>query len=296
MNEHEEIERLTADIDRILVPSPADSPERAGVPDDYRQMLQVARLVANEDFSTDSARRTFTPAASPHRRYRRRNLRRAWAATAAAVVLVLVAIFLSPLRSLAQDIWQYFDQAEDGTMPVTQVAFAYETFTQSAYSLAPAQAETDFDILELPAEHFRIENVAFANPRREAVQIQYAARYDTATGQPHYQGIFGVTLTQIQVGDGPVELATYDTVPPEAEVEQVQVRGVAGEYVFGQWTIEDPSSQQTLTWTSDYYHQLRWRDNGMFYKLVAATIPQETPDISPEQMRDTLLALAESLE
>jgi hypothetical protein len=157
------------------------------------------------------------------------------------VILATGVTSVSLLRSLAQDIWHYFDRSENDTMTSEQVEFSYEHFTQTSYFLEPAQAVTDFEILELPAEHFRLDIVSYDSPRSEVVQLNYIARYDPATSEPQYQGIFGIGLTEIWVGDGPVQLSTSDTIGPEATVEIVSLGGVQGEFVIGNWATDNQS-------------------------------------------------------
>ncbi len=304
MTEHNEIRQLTADVDRMLQ-SPHDdiSSESANESTDYLQLLKVVRLLAQVDFSTDSTHRLTNEydtamfyTQSQHTRYQFGFLKhRAWGVGAVMVVIMLMMILFPPLRSLAQDIWRYFERADEGTMTFEEIEFAYEHFTQSSYWLEPAQADTEFHIKEPPALYFRLEDVSYASTHGEAVSLSYKPRYDPTSGQSPYRGIFGLFIKQIYVGDQRVELTSMDSVGPDAVVEEVQIGQGVGEYVLGQWTTEDPESG-TLTWTTDHYHQLRWQEDGILYKMVVGTLPDLTPDISPEQVRDTLIALAESLE
>jgi hypothetical protein len=228
-------------------------------------------------------------------RIRKWQLRKALIAATFIVILATGVTSVPLLRSLAQDIWHYFDHSENDAMTIEQIEFSYEHFTQTSYFLEPAQAATDFEILELPAQHFRLDTVSYASSRGEVVQLDYIPRYDPATSEHQYQGIFGIGLTEIWVGDGPVQLSTSDTIGPEATVEVVSIGGVQGEFVVGNWATDDPESG-VFTWTLDYFYQLRWEENGIFFKMVAFTLPRLAPDISSDQIRDTMISLAESLE
>ena len=264
-------------------------------PDDFSA---VERLLTEADFSAASRQRDrlrvkWLRGVAQHQP-RRLAGRRAWAALAAIALIASFAIS-APLRSLAQDVWRFFARAEENTQPVEQALTGHILFTQTSYWLEPAQAATGFQIKQPPAQHFRLASVSYAPLQGDAVMLDYDARTDNATGQIHYQGIFGLWIDEVWVGETDMALTGLDEIGPTAEVESVQIGTIPGEYVFGQWTTPDPEGD-TLTWTEEHFHQLRWIADGVYYKMVAATFPAATPDISPDDVRDTMITLAASLE
>lgn len=299
MNEYDEAQQFAAELEEVLRTAGCTEPaEDRPVTSANRQLFDVACLLAKTDFSVDAKRRKTTqntPMLAAAVGSQNLLLRRLGFAVATMGVVFVLVMVIPPLRTLAQDLWRYFQRAEDDTMALEQVDFVYEQFTRHGYFLEQAQAETGFDIKEPPAQLFQLEGVSYAPIQGEAVSLTYKARYDNAISQSHYQGIYTLWLTQIYIGDEQVQLTSMDAIGPATEVETVYIGEIPAEYVFGQWTTRDPE-EGTLTWTVDNYHQLRWLEDGIYYKLIAGTFLDDTPGITPDQIRDTMIALATSLE
>jgi hypothetical protein len=93
----------------------------------------------------------------------------------------------------------------------------------------------------------------------------------------------------------------YNTIGPETMVEQVNVRGVMGEYVTGGWKSAEtpmitprPGDQVNLdvTWDPSLpQHILRWEESGFLFEILTSAGLGRQIDIEKEE----LIKIAESM-
>jgi hypothetical protein len=94
-------------------------------------------------------------------------------------------------------------------------------------------------------------------------------------------------LIQQQPVSSPETCDLCTLIGASAEVETIQVRGTAGEYVIGVWKADDLGN-----WIWEYepfLQRLRWQENGMAFEILYMGPPEQIT-------KDDLVAIAESMK
>jgi hypothetical protein len=201
------------------------------------------------------------------------------------------------VRALAQEILRFFLPAESSSFVLPQRGSASATAASSSgavaapegcedaltplgylCSIAGAEGAVEFDIRELPADPRGLEfSGTYVDPTEEVVRLSYSCP--------------GCEMTITQAHDASA-IAFWDSAwseVPSGAVEQVQVNGLAGEYVQGSFVSQDGN---VAYWEADAARQrLRWREGDMLFEidLGGRTEPVEYLD------KTALIALAESM-
>lgn len=226
------------------------------------RLFKRARLHPSPRFYEQTARAPWAMASSPAGVRRSVPLRLA-AATLTVVALLLLAI---PLRSLAQQVFHFFTQAETDTVdnPVFLEATPNVPAMDDLADIERASAEAGFAI-RLPQDLPAGMQITAAGVNPGSVSVTYS---DGQTTLVFLQGM--KAASSFYVGAG-------------AEVETVSVDGVVGEYVHGSWRQVGDG----LVWDNAVSASLLfWEKEGVRYGLLV-----ETGEIA----RETLIHIADSL-
>lgn len=218
---------------------------------------------------------------------------------ASGLLLVGVLLFTNPrVQALAQEILRFFFPAESSSFVLPQRGSASATATSSSWvtaapegcedaltplgylcSIAGAEGAVAFDIRELPADPGGLEfGAAYVDPIEDVVRLSYSCS--------------GCELTITQAHNASA-IAIWDSAwseVPSGAVEQVQVNGLAGEYVQGSFVSQDGN---VAYWEADAARQrLRWREGDMLFEIDLGGRTE-----SVEYLDKTgLIALAESMQ
>lgn len=206
------------------------------------------------------------------------------AALFVAGVLVTALIGLPPLRTLAEDILNFFRprQSDVVAMYDTEPPMAPYDYRPMA-SLEDAEARVEFDFLVLPQESgFTLDQI-YAD--HDAILLIYR------TDQPELDDIPPIiALRQLNT---PANLLPPMIVPSSNSSSEVTtVRGQAASYAVAHWSLQTPLHADgrrgtRYTWLGDAAHRLAWREGPVAYYLTAAENTVEN--------RAALVSLAETL-
>lgn len=209
--------------------------------------------------------------------------------TISAAVLALLAalFFFTPQgRVLAQEITNFFHRAPEDTLP--------------KHSMQITQAPTDQTPTPDPASildaHASVEEVASMAGFKiyQPVLIPdgfifSGGSFDTKTSiaRLFFQSVEsnGIVLKQQPIGSGEV-CDLCGEVGASAEIVEVSINGVRGEYVVGVWKLTDGGT----VWDADPYLQtLRWQQDGFAFEIMYMGSPEA---LTMEQM----VGIASSLQ
>lgn len=187
------------------------------------------------------------------------------AATAAALIVIASALVLTvpPLRTLAQDILDFFVV---GTMPPPPPGSSANDVPIQFDTLEKAEAIAGFDALAITDSRVTIAGIL--------------ANTDYVTQFYSVEDVGMVVLSQWVEGAG----IEYYPVSDASAVENVTVNGVAAQFIAGAWNYVDGE----YVWLPDAVSQLHWERDGMVYQL--GTPPKFAGTA------EALIAIAEALE
>lgn len=222
-------------------------------------------------------------------RTRRPSVRLLAASGLAALVLATGLVATPWGRAFAADCLRLFTRTPGNTRPLSQEEIEWaaadpddlaseepKPFAYSNLSISELEAELGFDIKEPPAllHDFSLEGaVAY----QTGVMFVYRSAYG---GRVLY--VFQQTAAE----------ATTVLVGADATIEEVQVRGVTGEYVEGMFAITYPGATEA-TWIFDgSTRRLRWIEDGVLIDIVSGG---GSPGHGGYLGKMELIALAESL-
>lgn len=170
-------------------------------------------------------------------------------ALAAASIMMMIVAFATvpPLRSLAQDIIDYFIPSENYD-PLENIEAGMYDDVVTVETVAEAEKIAGIDALEWVDGGFDILAITAGEG---SVTIAYEQ-----VNHPPDRGNLMIVITGARPETSPVS--------PEASIEEVTVNGVDGQFVAGAWFGEVPK------WEPDHYRQLYWQKDGISYHLMVA--------------------------
>lgn len=182
-------------------------------------------------------------------------MRRAATLAAALALTVTVVMTIPPLRTLAEEILQFFVPGTGYVLPGNENAYGD---TVMVSTLPEAEALAGFPAIQWRGGGFNILAVSAAPGY---IQIGYEREND--------RGVL-MHLSQWRTGSRPEQ----SPVSGAADVIQTQVHGVDAQFVAGAPFGENP------VWRPDHYRQLRWEKDGFSYHLrVAEDIAASVDDV-----------------
>ena len=213
-------------------------------------------------------------------------------AAASIIALLMVALFIMPISSLAQDfIDDFFNRTSDTeTFDEPSILSPIEAtpsdgvISRQPQTLANLEAEAPFDV-KIPAyvpEGFTFTDASFDPVAKHTFQIYYTGRNAT------YDSF---SIVQMRLED-----ALQLDVGESATVLLVQINGHNGEYVEGGWRAivhEDDNTHiiEGREWDGDFpYRQMLWSD-GEFVYWMQSVVGQPS-DLPLEEW----INIAENLE
>lgn len=181
------------------------------------------------------------------------------AAAAALVIVAAVTLAVPPLRSFAQELLDVlFNRAASDTevfetpvvlqMQTTPIAATFQV-ERPSLTVEEVEAQAGFDVL-VPAylpSGYTLEDVYYDEGGKLVSQFY------------NHDGI-GFNIVQMQA-----EAAEPMEVGATAEIIEVQIGDVTGQYVEGFWTLDSTRDGETVqlegqSWNSDFpFSQLRWQ-------------------------------------
>ncbi|MBG0787909.1 MAG: DUF4367 domain-containing protein, partial [Anaerolineaceae bacterium] len=223
-------------------------------------------------------------------------LRLVGAALGLALLLSGVVFLLTPQgQAWAQDTFQFFNQAESDQMPYDAY---HATQTGSSSTLTPEEETAPTPIREdALASLMTMDEVRIAagftpyQPTWLPDGYQFAgALYDDETKV--------ITLIYAYLGNqnnsfilrqgSYASLTEYDMsfiVGSSAEIQEVWVSGLYGEYVEGTWA----GREDDIAWENDTYRRrMIWKDDGRAFEIMYTGFPHYL-------LKDDMIAVAESL-
>lgn len=214
-------------------------------------------------------------------------------AIAASLVVVSAFLLSAPaIRSLAQDVLEYFRRGSSETITVPPVSAPTEdeapldvsVWLAGAVTVAEAEQMVGFTIalpVSLP-EGYALAG-AKAHPDGEGVRLEFWS----PPGR-------GLTITEWGPGvDANANLSRWEEIPPSATVQIVSVNGARAEYVAGGWGAY-PDATEAL-WMDDVpIRRLRWQVGDQTFEIVAMG---GSYDGNPSYLGQAdMIALAESTQ
>ena len=213
------------------------------------------------------------------------------AALVTFIVLVLAAVFLfTPQgQTWAQSILGYFTYTESDTWPQETLIPGADSNWDFNLSIAEAEQRAGFDVLvptrfpDSLSYSLSFREVSF-DPQRKMVVISYDVVYQS---DPSVTGS-GIMLSQKPIPEDGEDCEICSLVGASAEIEEVQIGNISGEYVVGVWKAIGDTGQ--WGWVSDpYLQRLRWQSDGMAFELLALVNPDDLT-------KADLITIAESLQ
>jgi hypothetical protein len=186
---------------------------------------------------------------------------------AATLMLISPALLVSPtLRSMAQDILDFFDRDDNDTFPVTPLAPEVveapsdidAELVDSSVSVADAENILGFDIL-IPAELPSGYALVGAQPSPETSSASLIFSHP-----PGRALIINQWTVSSEVND---DSSTWGKIAQSANVQIVIIHGVRGEYVEGGWAIF-PGADEAQWLPESPQRRLRWREGGMMFEIT----------------------------
>jgi len=202
------------------------------------------------------------------------------------LVLFVIATFLPTPQGLtwAQNVLQFFTYAESDKLPIeTQVPGA-DTGWEFSLSAEEAQQRARFDML-MPTwlPDFLFFREVAVNSQQRMVVVSYDVVYPN---DPSIGGN-GITLSEQLIYNDSKSCEICSLVGASAEIDEVQIGDIPGEYVVGVWQAIGDTGQ--WGWVSDpYLQRLRWHSDGMAFELLSFVNPDDLT-------KADLIAIAESL-
>jgi len=291
MNEQEKATYFSAQVDALLQKS-APTMVDDDLDETDQVLLDLARLLSALDFSAQSQ---FLRQSQPSQGVKpMANIwtgRRVLAGFSAILLLLLLAVTaITPVRVLAQEVWQsLFVRHDNGSIRLSEpvVISAEPTATPiPVVDINPAMSISEADALA----PFTVREPAAMPPGYILTSVYYNETLKRVTCL-YLNGGLGISLHQ-----EPADMADPGIIGPEASVETVQIGDAFGEYVRGTWADVGHNDGVTITvtehvWDSDDpYQQLRWTNDGVVYTL-GTTVGQ---DLGLTQA--DLIAIATSLQ
>ncbi len=239
---------------------------------------------------------------------------------AAALLLISIFILVTPLRSLAQEVWQeFFSRQSDDIWtaeyrpsglptPTLSPEVIQATLQASPPEIADIEAQVGFDVLEpayLPPGYILRDVYAsdgrYTSEGTPSVMLSYGLADDD---DPLFRNL--VIMQTVSHAGSPIPVGA------SADVQEVPIGTVTGQYVQGGWqtvgVIEDDQTGQKYIdseWNNDIeMHRLIWQMNGFTYEVLfqAAYMPHPAyydsgaSDQPGYLTLDDLVTIAESLE
>lgn len=200
---------------------------------------------------------------SPVQRFSQHTLKRVGIVAASLALLIVVIATVPPLRTLAEELIQFFVLGQGYALPADEPVYQ-DSVTVS--NIAEGEVIAGFEALQWVGDGFHV------------IHVSAAEGYLHTTYERENERGALMILVQWRA-DSPLQPTPID---PDAEIIHTTIRGVEAQFVAGAPFGEDAA------WRSDHYRQLRWEANGIGYHLrVSAPIA-----ISLEQV----LMIAERFE
>jgi hypothetical protein len=189
-----------------------------------------------------------------------------WSVAAALMIVALVGVLLAaPLQSLAQDLWDsFFNRVSDTEIydePIEVPIIGPTPITSAMVSpprtLDEARADAPFHI-KVPG--YLPDGFDFID-----------ADFDPGANQSSV--FFGNPFDGLNLVQTPLEDAQPFDIGESADVTEVQIGAVTGEFVRGIWMLRSSSDEDTFTvegreWDGDFpFEQLVWSDGEYRYWL-----------------------------
>ncbi len=202
-----------------------------------------------------------------------------------AFLILLATLMLTPQGlSWAQNVLQFFTYAESDNLPIeTQVPGA-DTGWEFGLGAEEAQQRARFDVL-MPTwlPDFLFFREVAVNSQRRMVVVSYDVVYPN---DPSIGGN-GIALSEQLIYNDSESCEICSLVGASAEIDEVQIGDIPGEYVVGVWQAIGDTGQ--WGWVSDpYLQRLRWHSDGMAFELLSFVNPDDLT-------KADLIAIAESL-
>lgn len=182
----------------------------------------------------------------------------------AACLLIVLGLFTAvpPLRSLAQTIFDFFIPSDDYSAPD-----AYDDVI-TVETVSEAESIAGIEALEWVEGGFNILHIGAADGY---IAIVYEREND--------RGVL-MHVSKWRIDTRPEQLA----ISPDTAIVDTVVKGEAAQFAAGYWFQH---KDQPLTWETDHYRNLRWRDGEFSYSLQVSVPFAET--------LEEVVAVAESL-
>jgi hypothetical protein len=196
-------------------------------------------------------------------------LRRRLLGIAASVVIIsgLFAV-IPPLRTLAQNIIDFFVPSEE--YADFGDTTAYDDLV-SVDTIEEAEQIAGFEAMEWLDNEYKHLHIGAG---KEFISIAYERKGDRGPL---------LIVTKYRTGTRPEQAS----VGPDTEVQSVVVRGVEGQFVTGTWVYYAPDDS-TPVWEPDHSRRLYWQHDGVSYQLYVLVHEVDT-------LEETV-AIAEALE
>ncbi len=277
-----------------------------------RDMLEIARMLHQADWSTESTRlgeirqqmmaqatgetgfdRMQGENTMLHLNNSHHTPLKTLALSAAALALIVAAVWIvPPLRNIAQEIFDdWFPKAESDQKTIEHDEFSDED-TITVETLAEIEDEIPFIVITPDfSDSELVETIAGYSPSRNAVWH----RYMTETRI--------IIIQQQPIADAEASgLFTFVSNPeigPESVIETVQIgESFIGKIVTGNWINRSPDTNQTYQWAEDFPAvTLRWQDDTYVYEirmLPSVWEERRTREYQAE-IREDAIALANEL-
>jgi hypothetical protein len=188
-------------------------------------------------------------------------------AAVAASVLLLVGAFITvpPLRSMAEDVFDFFITGTTYRLAGEESAYMDVVMVNT---VEEAEAIAGFEALEWVEGGFNILSISAGEGY---IHITYERDND--------RGVL-MHITKWHTATRPEQ----HPIDASAQVEATTINGVDAQFVRGSFFGEEPN----LEWVADYYRQLRWQANGFSYRLMISWPVVQT--------LEQTVAIAESLQ
>ncbi len=219
-------------------------------------------FVPNENFVADLEHQLVTK----HYQSQRRPMPRLAVGIAALIIIVFAVLLIPDARSFAQDSFNKLFQKSDVdvleqdelqvTSDVQQIWHEYTSIEEAEEDLqtnihTPARAPAAFTLTSVSVSDDLQAATYYYNTPGRLLLISY---------QP---------ITE----DTPERL-----VGNSANIVEVEINGVTGEYVEGAWLNEDPEEDSEFEWLNiSASRRLRWIENGTLYEIMSMGGAPGTP-------------------
>ncbi len=220
--------------------------------------------------------------------YRFSNLGRFIAAAAALLIVVTLTLAVPPLRSFAQEMLDllFNRAASDNEVFETPVVVQLQTTPtvtfhepRPALTVEQVEAQAGFDVL-VPAYV----------PAGYELQDVYYDEGGKLVSQFYMRNGLGFNLVQMQAQSAePLEVGA------SAEIIEVTIGDVVGQYVEGNWTVTSTRDGDTVTfagqtWDSDFpFSQMRWQvGDSVFWLMTTLGQRSDLPLSEWEAMASSL--------